>query len=396
MQAKNLGTFKELLCKITNLKQHVIVGVCPELMYVVTKVAPSEQQTAQAPVAKRPHDGAEMSPQKKLRKDEGREQEAPRKETTPRSAEERHHQRADEVSRKVRKAHGREHRDISKLVPQKKSVAFNDCFLRLKSLAFSDDISVLTQLCTEFALPVLSREQFMAYKGEKLRVLGEGGFGKAFLNKENGLVMKLASSINSYRSFILEAMVMKLFAEYRSGFQSLVGLCPEKLGLVTKDAGISLDRYMCDSNLDPNHKFSILTQLCKILSDLHQHGFVHNDVKPQNVCLRMTASGPVVTLIDFGITMLTGWKVGLDTAWNASLPYAPEICGRDSGACSRESDTFSVGQLLRCLFDGTRLPPLLSSWHAKSQSRHPSERSNLSLLVKFVEEQRLSHQRFGR
>ncbi|XP_069989733.1 serine/threonine-protein kinase nekl-2-like [Penaeus vannamei] len=189
---------------------------------------------------------------------------------------------------------------------------------------------------------------------------------------------------------------MKLFAEYRSGFQCLVGLCPEKLDLVTKDAGISLDHYMRDSNLDPNHKFSILTQLCKILSDLHQHGFVHNDVKPQNVCLRMNASGPAVTLIDFGITLLTGWKVGLDTAWNASLPYAPEICGEDSGTCSKESDTFSVGQLLHCLFDGTQLPPLLSRWYARGQSRRPSELSNLSLLVKFVEEQRLSNLRFGR
>jgi len=232
--------------------------------------------------------------------------------------------------------------------------------------------------------------------GKKPRRLGEGGYGEAFLNRESGLVMKFASSVDVYRTFILEAMVMKLFAEYRSGFQSLVGLCPEKLGLVTKDAGISLDRYMCDSNLDPNHKFSILTQLCKILSDLHQQGFVHNDVKVQNVCLSLTESRPVVTLIDFGITMLTGWKVELQIKWDPSLPYAPEICGEDSGTCSRESDTFSVGQLLRYLFEGQRLPPLLSSWHAKSQSRHPSERSNLSLLVKFVEEQRLSHQRFGR
>nr|XP_027213975.1 serine/threonine-protein kinase nekl-2-like [Penaeus vannamei] len=231
---------------------------------------------------------------------------------------------------------------------------------------------------------------------DKPRLLGEGGFGKAFLNEKKGLVIKLASSASSYHTFILEALVMNLFAEYRSGFQRLVGLCPQKLGLVTKYAGRSLDYYVSSRKLDPNHKFTILTQLCKILSDLHQHGFVHNDVKLQNVCLSMTASGPAVTLIDFGITLLTGWKVGLDTTWDAAMPYAPEICGRDSGACSRESDTFSVGQLLRYLFEGQRLPPLLSSWHAKSQSRHPSERSNLSLLVKYVEEQRLSNLRFGR
>lgn len=119
MQAKNLGTFKELLWKTTNLKQHVIVGVCPKLMYLVTKVVPGKEQTAQAPVAKRPHDGAEMGPRKKLRKAEGREQGAPRKEKTPRSSEKRHHHRADEVSHKVRKDEGREYKDEGKQKPVK-------------------------------------------------------------------------------------------------------------------------------------------------------------------------------------------------------------------------------------------------------------------------------------
>lgn len=224
--------------------------------------------------------------------------------------------------------------------------------------------------------------------GQKPRELGKGGYGSAFYNREGGVVMKFASSVEVYRTFILEAMVMKLFAEYQSGFQRLVGLCPDKLGLVTRYAGLSLAHYVDSGRLNTDHKFSILTQLCKILSDLHQQGFVHNDVKVQNVCLSLTESRPVVTLIDFGITMLTGWKVGLDTAWKASLPYAPEICGNSRGKCSRNSDTFSVGQILRELFEGTELPPLLSSWHARSQSKRPSERSNLSLLVKAVEEQR--------
>ncbi|XP_069983577.1 uncharacterized protein [Penaeus vannamei] len=207
--------------------------------------------------------------------------------------------------------------------------------------------------------------------------------------------MKFAPSVSVYRTYILEAMVMKLFAEYRRGFQRLVGLFPQKLSLVTMDAGRSLDLHIRSGKLDPNHRFPILTQLCNILSDLHQHGFVHNDVKLKNVCLRLTKSGPEVTLIDFGITMLTGWKVELQIKWDPSLPYAPEICGKDSGTCSRESDTFSVGQFMRGLFHDKQLPPLLNSWYTRSQAKRPSDRSNLLLLLRFVEDQKLSNLRFG-
>nr|XP_027237775.1 serine/threonine-protein kinase PKZ1-like [Penaeus vannamei] len=227
--------------------------------------------------------------------------------------------------------------------------------------------------------------------GKNPRRLGEGGYGKAFLNREGGVVMKFASSVEVYRTFILEAMVMKLFAEYQSGFQRLVGLCPDKLGLVTRYAGLSLAHYVESGKLQTNHKYSILTQLCKILSDLHQHGFVHNDVKVQNMCVSVTESGLVLTLIDFGITLLAGCKVGLEARWDASLIYAPEICGRNSGVCSSKSDTFSVGKVLRELFKDLPMPPLLKSWYAKSQSKCPSERSNLSLLVKAVEDLRLGH-----
>lgn len=192
-------------------------------MCFVTKIDPSEQQTAQAPVAKRPNDGAQMVPQKeksprtsdkrrhhwaeeeevpqKVRKVEGKEQNAPRKEKIPRSSDKRHH-RAEEVPQeapflapKHMVLHTHEDKGKQKPVetillpveqnsqlqtvsaqqklrhpfPQKKTDTFNDCFTRVYSLSFSnasnsqscpthDDFSILTQFCADFDLPVLSRE----------------------------------------------------------------------------------------------------------------------------------------------------------------------------------------------------------------------------------------------
>lgn len=186
-------------------------------MCFVTKIDPSEQQTAQAPVAKRPNDGAQMVPQKektprtsdkrrhhwaeeeevpqkvrkvegkeqnaprkkilrssdkrhhKVRKDIGKEQAAPRKEI-PRSSDKRHH-RAEEVPQeapflapKHMVLHTHEDKGKQKPVetillpveqnsqlqtvsaqqklrhpfPQKKTDTFNDCFTRVYSLSFSN------------------------------------------------------------------------------------------------------------------------------------------------------------------------------------------------------------------------------------------------------------------
>ncbi|XP_069975775.1 uncharacterized protein [Penaeus vannamei] len=281
------------------------------------QAAPREDKTPRAS-AKRPHHVRVEEVPQKVRKTEGREQAAPRKDKTPRSYRKRHHHKADKVYRKVRKGEGKqkpaktilpgEQEKQPQIViaqpklprpdPQKKSVIFNNCYNRVFSLSFDGahrdrtptqrEIIVLTQFCAKFDLPVLSCEQFKAHMGAKPRKLGKGGYGEAFLNRESGVVMKFASSINVYRTFIMEAMVTKLFAEYHSGFQRLVGLCPDKLGLVTRYAGLSLAYYVDSGRLKADHKFSILTQLCKILSDLHQQGFVHNDVKVQNVCVSLT------------------------------------------------------------------------------------------------------------
>ena len=82
MQAKNLSTFRESLRKAAKLESRSLVGVCLIRMYIVTNMVPSKQQTAQESAAKRHHDGAETGP-RKVKKTQGKEQDAPRKERYP-------------------------------------------------------------------------------------------------------------------------------------------------------------------------------------------------------------------------------------------------------------------------------------------------------------------------
>lgn len=62
---------------------------------------------------------------------------------------------------------------------------------------------VLTKVCTEFGLPILSRHQFRGIVGETPKQFGKvgGGFGTVFIKEDNGLVIKRAESLTRYRSF---------------------------------------------------------------------------------------------------------------------------------------------------------------------------------------------------
>ncbi|XP_042892695.1 serine/threonine-protein kinase pkn2-like [Penaeus japonicus] len=233
--------------------------------------------------------------------------------------------------------------------------------------------------------------QYHACFGERLIPLGKGTYGKTFLNEKKEFVLKFARDIENFSSFLLEAKVMMSFVEYASGFQRLVGLYPQKLCLVTMYAGRTLDWFIPSYRLKPEHRYSAMTQVCKVAMALHRNGIAHNDIKPQNVCVEVTASGPQVTFIDFGLARRVGTAPRMLLKWNERLPYAPEICGADKyGLCGPESDTYSVGKLLRQLFSSKLLPQLLSNWYVKSKSRRPSDRSTLTTLVQYLEQQRIA------
>lgn len=82
---------------------------------------------------------------------------------------------------------------------------------------------------------------------------------------------------------------MRLFAGC-PGFQRLVGVCPERLCLVTSDAGRTLTYHIQSGSLN-HEKLTILKKICARVEKLHQYDFVHNNLCPHNVCLKNTCQG---------------------------------------------------------------------------------------------------------
>lgn len=86
---------------------------------------------------------------------------------------------------------------------------------------------VVNQMCLNHGLPILSPEQGDAARGKNPKVLGRGAFGCAYLNQEEGLVVKTLFYSLDLPGLLIEAKAMMLLQDIPC-VQQLVGICPEQ------------------------------------------------------------------------------------------------------------------------------------------------------------------------
>jgi serine/threonine protein kinase len=101
--------------------------------------------------------------------------------------------------------------------------------------------------------------------------------------------------------------------------------------------------------LAPSAVSEILTQVCGALDAAHQQNIVHRDIKPDNIVVALTGTGPRVKVLDFGIARLRDLKVLNNLTQTGSVvgtPHymSPEQClGEELDA---RSDIYSLGVVL--------------------------------------------------
>ncbi len=66
------------------------------------------------------------------------------------------------------------------------------------------------------------------------------------------------------------------------------------------------DELKREGRLAPPRCVEILSPVCAVLSQAHELGVVHRDVKPQNIFMHQARHGEVVKVLDFGIAKLVG------------------------------------------------------------------------------------------
>lgn len=104
--------------------------------------------------------------------------------------------------------------------------------------------------------------------------------------------------------------------------------------------------------LDVGEAVDIATQVARGVGHAHQAGFIHRDIKPQNVLITREGSAKVV---DFGIARALS-QSGLtdsDTVWGSPIYFAPEQAAGEKPTPA--SDVYSIGVVMYEMLTGS--PP---------------------------------------
>jgi len=139
--------------------------------------------------------------------------------------------------------------------------------------------------------------------------------------------------------------------------------------------GINLARLIDERKpLGLDSKISILIQIAEGLAYAHEHGVVHRDMKPSNVCV--TARG-TAKILDFGLARFDSTRLTKTGYMAGTIAYmSPERLSGETGA---QDDIFALGAIAYELltykraFPGSMAPEVISRIITPTPPAAPSE-----------------------
>lgn len=111
--------------------------------------------------------------------------------------------------------------------------------------------------------------------------------------------------------------------------------------------GRTLDEYLLEKpSLDSRQR--VFGELLSAVNYLHKRGIIHNDLKPENILI--TRADDTLKIIDFGLAdkdVFYVWKT-----LGCTHDYASPELGSQSKDIDARSDIYSIGMIMREIFDG--------------------------------------------
>jgi len=189
-----------------------------------------------------------------------------------------------------------------------------------------------------------------------LRKLGQGGMGSVFL-VEDTLENNKKIALKTIQA---EQQKLPALEKFKNEFKSLTELHHPNLAEVY-DFGVirgtsskeeeyfftleyveGKDFFEATENLSYDDLYELTVQICKALEYVHQRGFLHNDLKPENLLIQTLDKGKYLAkLMDFG---LAEEKPTPGKIKGTAHYIAPEIAL--SKPSTRLSDLYSLGVVL--------------------------------------------------
>jgi hypothetical protein len=137
---------------------------------------------------------------------------------------------------------------------------------------------------------------------------------------------------------------------YQSGTYAEGGASAPYFAMEYITGSRNLVDYCREENLDLHTRLRLFLKVCEAVYHGHLFGFLHRDLKPDNI-LVTTDGHPKV--IDYGVARATDADLALSTfqteesRWIGTLPYmSPEQCEGDATAVDVRSDVYSLGVVL--------------------------------------------------
>ncbi|MFZ9889908.1 MAG: serine/threonine-protein kinase, partial [Myxococcota bacterium] len=204
-----------------------------------------------------------------------------------------------------------------------------------------------------------------------LDVIGRGGMGRVYraehvlLGRQVALKMlrrRFSDNRQAVARFIAEARAISQIehdhiVKVTDFIESLDGHVCFVMELLSGQTAAELLREQGPPSLDD--ALRIGAQVCEAVAAVHDAGFIHRDVKPENILLtRHPTRGTVAKLLDFGIAKLVDTAVGepqapdLSSGFGTPAYMSPEqLVG---GVVDHRADVYGLGMVLYELTTGKR------------------------------------------
>ena len=224
------------------------------------------------------------------------------------------------------------------------------------------------------------------------RKLGEGSFGEVMQvkSKEDGQKFAVKRSREKFRS---EADRRRKLDEVKKHEE--LPIHPncvkfikaweerQRLYIQTELCVMSLHTFLEKHDVPMYVVWSILVDMLHGLNHIHQHGFIHFDVKPANIFL--TRNG-TYKLGDFGLVFDSMQDNMIDASEGDNKYMAQELL---NGIFTNKADVFSLGITMLEIASGLNLPPSGAAWHLLRQGYIPPEclsklPSDLLVLIQWM------------
>jgi serine/threonine protein kinase len=204
------------------------------------------------------------------------------------------------------------------------------------------------------------------------RCLGEGGFGRVHLARQEAPVRRHVAVKILKSSFVPDSVLRRFeserevlaFLDHPSIARILdAGMTQEGRPFVVMELvdGPSITAYCDDHRLGIQDRIRLLIEVGRAIEHAHKKGVIHRDLKPSNILVQEVDGRPQPKIIDFGIAKVFGGALlarGLETRGGLVLgtPHtmAPEQL-RGGADVDTRADVHGLGAVLYELLSGVPL-----------------------------------------